>query len=216
VQDVRTTQRAAAGQVAAGWRTSLEAMRGERAHPVEAGRWLGGPRTLLYALGVQQLELKLTAGLAWLLRPDGHHRLGSRVLAGMLTELGVPYEGDELSDAVVVVEETRLDDAEREMRADLVVYARSWTVVVEAKVHAGEQHEQLERLHSLWGDDPGPFFVFLTRGRRTPLSAGPGAGDWHNVTWGRIAAIAREATHGRQPAPGVCDFIETVEVFHHD
>ena len=35
----------------------------------------------MHALGLQHHEVSLTAGLAWLLDPDGWHGLGSKVLS---------------------------------------------------------------------------------------------------------------------------------------
>ena len=49
----------------------------------------GRLRTLLQALGLHHDELRLTAGLAWLLQPEGHHRLGDRVLQLFLQRVGV-------------------------------------------------------------------------------------------------------------------------------
>ena len=45
-------------------------------------------RTLMHALDIHYLELPLTAGLAWLLDPDGWHGLSSHVLSGLLNQLG--------------------------------------------------------------------------------------------------------------------------------
>jgi len=56
-------------------------MRGEADSLRDQGRWRGGHRTLMHALGIQHREVFLTAGLAWLLDPDGWHGLGSRVLS---------------------------------------------------------------------------------------------------------------------------------------
>ena len=42
----------------------------------DQGRWRGGHRTLMHALGIQHREVFLTAGLAWLLDPDGWHGPG--------------------------------------------------------------------------------------------------------------------------------------------
>jgi hypothetical protein len=49
----------------------------------------GAKRTLMHAQGIHYLELPLTAGLAWLLDPDGWHGLGIHVLSGLLDQLGL-------------------------------------------------------------------------------------------------------------------------------
>ena len=56
---------------------------------VADGRWRGGPPSLLAAIRIQHRELAMTAGLAWLLRPDGYHGMGSAVLQGLLQHVGM-------------------------------------------------------------------------------------------------------------------------------
>lgn len=67
----------------------LVAMVDERDVLVGQGLWRSGPRTMLGALGVQYREIMLTAGPAWLLQPDGHHRMGSAALDGFLRHLDI-------------------------------------------------------------------------------------------------------------------------------
>jgi hypothetical protein len=194
-----------------GWLERLEDLRERQSVLVERGDWRGGPRTLLAAIGVHHRELPLTAGLAWLLRPDGHHGLGAGMLARLLHELGVAGVG--ATGAVRVVrEETR-----ELTRADLVVYGDDWTVVVEAKTHALEQNEQLDRLHRLWQDEASPVFAFLTRGSRLPVTAVASIASWRNLSWARVAELANGALAASvHPAPGVHDYIDTLEAYHSD
>ena len=72
------------------WERSIASMQREVNLLRDQGRWLGGYRTLMHALGIQYREVYLTAGLAWLLDPDGWHGLGSKVLSGLLAQLGLP------------------------------------------------------------------------------------------------------------------------------
>ena len=178
--------------------------------------WRGGPRTLLAAIGVQNSELALTAGLAWLLRPDGHHDLGSAMLSGLLARLGITGTA---GDVRVVCEESRGDDQgsglDRKTRADLVVYGDGWTIVFEAKTFAPEQDRQLDRLHHHWKREASPCFIFLTRSAREPVSANNSSAHWHPLTWDEIARLARAAASGYpQAAAGVSDYAETLEAFH--
>lgn len=191
------------------WKGRLFGLRTEQQELVRAGRWRGGPRTLLAALDVHYRELAMTAGPAWLLRPDGHHGLGSRLLTRLLGHLGVDAAYGSTS-VRVVVEEQR-----DRTRADLVVYGGEWTVVVEAKVFAIEQERQLDRLWEHWGDEPAPMFVFLSRGARQPLTAKTSAGQWRPLTWRDVADLVRAAAAAAPaPAPGVHDYIATLEAFH--
>ena len=150
-------------------------------------------------------EVLLCRGLAWLLTPDGWHGLGTRFLTGMLSALGIPSEGAEK--AVVAVEETR-----GATRADVVVRLPEATLLIEAKVFAGEQQMQCDRLAAEWEHET-PTLVFLTRRGTEPTSAVDSAGAWHTITWRQIATIARAARAPEEPSPGALDFIETLEQY---
>ena len=128
-------------EVIGSWEQSIDSMRREADSLRDEGRWRGGHRTLMHALGVQHREVFLTAGLAWLLDPDGWHGLGSRVLTGLIGQLGLPPT---VSYPVsVAVEETRSGG---KTRADLVVRMPGVTLLIEAKVYADEQPGQCDRL----------------------------------------------------------------------
>lgn len=194
----------------AGWNRRAEQMSSQQRVLVGEGLWRGGPRTLLAAINVQYAELVMTAGLAWMLRPDGHHGLGPAMLRRWLTHLGVDV-GEDCADVRIVLEEQR-----DRTRADLVVYGSTWTVVVEAKTFAVEQDDQLFRLYEGWRDEPDPTFVFLTRGRRTAESAGVHSEHWDALTWQQVSEIAREACgEVAHVAPGVHEYINTLEAYHH-
>ena len=79
-----------------------------------AVEWRSGGRTLLAALGLQYQEVPLCRGLAWLLDPEGGHRMGRHLLDGLLGRLGLPASGD--APVAIRVEETRHDT-----RADIVL-----------------------------------------------------------------------------------------------
>jgi PD-(D/E)XK nuclease superfamily len=199
-----------------GWTERYQAARSAQQELVRAHLWRGGPQTLLAAIGAQNSELALTAGLAWLLRADGHHGLGPAALSGLLARLGVTGTA---GDARIVCEESRGDDQgaglDRKTRADLVVYGDGWTIVIEAKVFAVEQDGQLDRLHHHWKGEASPYFAFLTRGARDPVSADDSRAHWHRLTWEEIARLVRTAA-SEQPkaAAGVHDYAETLEAFH--
>ncbi|MGY1618177.1 PD-(D/E)XK nuclease family protein [Geodermatophilus sp. SYSU D00691] len=191
------------------WTSRLGRLQATQRELVRTGRWRAGPRTLLAALDQQNRELAMTAGLAWLLRPDGHHGLGPAVLDGLLDYLEADGSGAH-SGVRVVLEEQR-----EETRADLVVYGPSWTIVVEAKTFAVEQERQLDRLHAHWSDEPTPCFVFLTRGERLPLTAVASRAAWRGLTWRKVAEIARTVAGPiAGVAPGVHDYIATLEAYH--
>lgn len=193
------------------WEDRLVQLQACHLHLVQTGSWRGGPRTLLAALSLQYRELAMTAGLAWLLRQDGHHGLGPGVLSRLLTHVGL-NGADAGPDVRIVLEERR-----EQTRADLVVYGDAWTVVVEAKIFAVEQEHQLDRLHLHWQDDPNPQFVFLTHGLREAITAVDSRNQWQPLTWHQVAVIVRAAaTSVAEAAPGVYDYIATLQAHHRD
>jgi hypothetical protein len=184
-------------------------MSAEMADLRSAGRWLGGPRTLLQALGLHHDELRLTAGLAWLLDPEGHHRLGDRVLRGFLQRLDVQVP--RLHPVRIAREEAR-----NVTRADLIVRLPGATVLVEAKVWAGEQLTQCTRLAQEWADE-SPVLVFLTRTGKPPETAGPDS-SWQCLRWADVIEIVDRALRDSHPdhtsSAGVIDYLTTLREFH--
>jgi hypothetical protein len=194
-------------EVIGSWEQSIDSMRREAGSLRDQGRWRGGHRTLMHALGVQHREVFLTAGLAWLLDPDGWHGLGSRVLSGLLVQLGLPPA---VSYPVrVAVEETRSGG---ETRADLVARMPGVTLLIEAKVYADEQLGQCDRLAEAWADE-APTLVFLSLNGRLPYTAVTSAGLWHQLAWPQVAAVVADAVRASDCAPGVLDLLTTIEIF---
>src|ERR1700742_5019655 len=193
--------------VLANWEQSIDSMRREAASLRDQGRWRGGRRTLMHALGIQHSEVYLTAGLAWLLDPDGWHGLGSKVLSGLLTQLELPSAIE--YPVRVTVEETRSGG---ETRADLVVRMPGVTLLIEAKVYADEQAGQCDRLADAWATEK-PTLVFLTLEGRSPRTAITSAALWHQLAWPQVAAIIADAARASDCAPGVRDLLETIQIF---
>lgn len=192
------------------WARRVEELRAHQADLMDRGAWRGGPRTLLAALDLQFRELAMTAGLAWLVRPDGHHGLGSAALRALLARLGVEPTESPPGGVRIVLEEAR-DDT----RADLVVYGGTWTVVVEAKTFASEQPDQLDRLYDNWAHEPGARFVFLTRGQRVPVTSVRSYDVWSMLTWRDVADLVTSAAASRPGiAAGVFEYLDTLEAYH--
>ena len=166
--------------------------------------WRSGGKTLLAALGLLFQEVALCRGLAWLLDPDGGHGMGRRPLHALLCNLEVEVAAD--APVEIQVEEGRADT-----RADVVLRAGGRTVVFEAKVLAGEQPRQADRLYAHWkGEDPT--LVFLTRTGHTPYTATESADDWVARTWRDVATLLRNVADSAEPGPsaGAREFIETI------
>jgi hypothetical protein len=144
----------------------------------------GAKRTLMHAQGIHYLELPLTAGLAWLLDPDGWHGLGIHVLSGLLDQLGLT-----LTVARPVTVKTEEDRPAWKTRADLVVRMPGTTLLFEAKVFPGEEASQCDRLSKAWEPEV-PTRIFLTMDGRAPLTAVQSRGLWHSLTWTQVGEIS--------------------------
>ena len=169
-----------------------------------AVEWRSGGTTLLAALGLQFQEVPLCRGLAWLLDPEGGHRMGRHFLDGLLAGLDLPASED--APVAIRVEEGRADT-----RADVVVRAGGRTVIIEAKVLAGEQPRQADRLYKHWAAED-PTLVFLTRTGQAPHTAELSADRWVVRTWREMAHLARAVADsaGLEPSAGAREFIETI------
>jgi hypothetical protein len=157
-------------------------------------------------MGIGHREVPLTAGLGWLLDPDGWHGLGNQVLSGLLTQLGLPSVIEH--PVLVTTEETRSGG---ETRADLVVRMPGLTLLVEAKVYADEQPDQCDRLADLWAAE-NPSLVFLTMDGRSPWTAVRSAALWQRLTWHQVAGIVQTAAQTPGCAPGVLELLATIEI----
>lgn len=169
-----------------------------------AGHWRTGGRTMLHALGLHHDEVRLCRAIAWLMTPDGWHGLSDRFLRALLARIGL--EATDTTSASVVTEEVR-----GSTRADIVVRVGSRTVLIEAKVHAGEQPAQADRLAAGWADE-SPSLVYLTADGRTPVTAQRSRDQWTGLAWCEVArtleAIVDDCV---DCAPGVRDLLETIQ-----
>ena len=186
------------------WETRIAEMHSETAQLRKDGLWRSGGRTLLHELGLHHSEVTLCRGIAWLLKPEGWHGLGSRVLTGLLDALDVTTDGAERASVVV-------EEIQGETRADLIVRLPTVTVLIEAKVLAPEGQDQCDRLAEAWADE-APTLVFLTRYGTSPVTSASSQGQWHTLSWPEFAAIARRSVEEAvSPSPGALELIETIE-----
>ncbi|KQS69274.1 PD-(D/E)XK nuclease family protein [Modestobacter sp. Leaf380] len=184
------------------WNRLMTVMTSEVGQLRATSQWRSGPRTLLEALGLHHRELALTAGLGWLLDPDGHHGLGSAFLEDFLAALGVPMPAP--GPVSIQLEEQR-----NITRADLVLRCPQVTVLIEAKVWALEQPQQCARLASEWADE-SPVLVYLTPRGVHPTTAGSSLDEWRTLSWGDVAEAVARAAARSDAAPGVHDYLNTL------
>jgi hypothetical protein len=164
--------------------------------------WRSGGKTLMATLGLQFDELALCRGLAWLLEPDGSHQMGRDPLHALLRDLDVPVAED--APVEIRVEESRADT-----RADVVLRVGGQTVILEAKVLAGEQPCQADRLCKHWSGE-NLTLVFLTRTGYFPYTAKESEGLWVARAWRDVAAMMRTVADRADPSAGAREFIETI------
>ena len=109
-------------------------------------------------------------------------------------------------EALVVTEETR--DA---TRADIVIRFGDVCVVIEAKIWAGEQPRQADRLAEGWAEEV-PALVFLTRSGAPPLTAVESRDSWRSIAWSQVATLIASAVAQRPNCePGVREYLRTLE-----
>jgi hypothetical protein len=153
------------------------------------GRWSAGPATMFAALKLTGNEVLHCRMLAWLLDPLAPHGLGVKIVGDLLDHIAA--SGSEVVlPAERQIERTRLvtEEARGATRADLILYGTGWTVVIEAKLTAGEQPTQGERLATGW---PDAILVYLTPGGRAMKTAG--AAEWIPLRWAAIWTMVRDA-----------------------
>ncbi len=195
--------------------SSLDVMLAEQSALRADGRWLSGRPTLLSVIGVHEDEVKLCRALAWLISPDGFHRAGTAFLERFLALVGIEpasLSRDELSGAQVLVEEARFE-GNKETRADIVVRVGARMILVEAKIRAGEQNKQADRLARLWANG-SPTLVFLTpHAGRLPHTAKQSQGQWLPLTWEQISqSLWPVLAESLEIAPGAKELLTTFKL----
>jgi hypothetical protein len=201
---LRTVESHEDGLLVERWAERFRSLEAEVGAFRSAGRWRSGPRSLLSALGLHKDELKLTAALAWLLQPDGHHGLGDGFLRRLCER--VRLEPTAFGPVTVHPEETRADT-----RADLIVRMPGAALLIEAKVRAPEQRRQCARLAELWEAEE-PALIFLTSNGRPPRTAEASLDRWTNLSWVDMSQmIAAAAVESEEAAPGVLEVVATLQ-----
>jgi hypothetical protein len=106
----------------------------------------------------------------------------------------------------------RVEESHADSRADIVLRVGGHTVVVEAKVFAGEQPHQADRIFKHWAGGGPTTLVFLTRTGLLPHTAKESEGEWVSRTWRGTAKLLRTCADNASlnPSAGAREFIETI------
>ena len=137
------------------------------------------------AVNLARSELKHCSFLRWLLDPRGSHYQGDLFLKRFIERFSESFPKEipkeELSSCKVKSEDS--DNAAG--RVDISITGRSFIIVIEAKIDAGEQEAQLKRYGNI---SENVVIVFLTKDGRKPTT-----GDAHLcIAWKDIGEICKE------------------------
>lgn len=202
--------RAANEQVLGGWTTAFDQMLEEEAGIRSDGKWVRGAADVFGILGISRAEIRHTKFIAWLMDPAAQHGFGPRFLELVLARTfpGEKFEG--LDRATTECEVVR-----GRCRVDIVVYGPAFTVVIEAKVDAGEAQDQCDYQFEQFSREPGARFIFLTpRGVRPASATGDAADAYVSLSFRSIRDDLRDALASSSNAAGrgaAEDYLRTLE-----
>ncbi len=171
---------------------------------VEASGLLGNPWS---AAMLRRDEVRIASVLSWFLNPRGGHGCGDKLMVDMLARIGSRLRGGfparPSAHCSVLVEECPGGD--RANRVDIQIDDPGFFVVVEVKVDAPEQPDQVQRYCDVAasraaGGRPWSL-VFLTISGKAPTTSGDKADHVVPVSWAQVAASLRRETHGATLVP---------------
>lgn len=176
------------------WRESMTQMIARQDGLVADGKWLSGPTDMLGIAGFARNEMAHTRMLAWLLDPRGRHRLGDAVLRPLVRHVAAPAKVP----SPLVVRSVHVSHWCNGREADIVVFGRDFTLVIEVKVDAPEQEKQCDDLYANYRGKPGPLFLFLTPGGWFPYTAtGSARQAFKTASWKQVRKMIESALENR-------------------
>ena len=189
------------------WREAMREMRSRHDRLVSNGLWLTGPSDFLDIVGLARHENTHCRILKWLLTPTARHGLG----CGLVERL-VEHCTGKLVSAPLPVKKVATSEWRNDREADLVVWGRSFTLVIETKVDASEQPSQCDDLYENFKNENAPLFLFLTPDGRKPHTATTQRSQcaFRTLSWPGIRAMLEEAMNESRPATGVASAADVV------
>ncbi len=142
-------------------------------------------------LSIEQMEIRHSNFLAWLLDPAGNHKLGDRFLKQLLFSYALNIKSGDLD--VFDIDRMDLDDAivYRELyHMDIIVQSEQsdFVLVIENKVKAGENRGQTtgyrKNIEEIYGTVKNRYFIFLTLDQSEPEDS-----QWVPMSYSQIVAI---------------------------
>ncbi len=172
------------------WRGAMAAMRRKHDQLVAAGRWLTGPADFFAIVGLARDENRHSRMLKWLLTPTARHGLGCGLVERLVGHcMGKPVPG------ALEVRRVEFSVWRNDREADLVVWGRDFTLIIENKVDASEQPNQCQDLYKNFRKENGPLFLFLTPDGRKPYTAKTPRCQraFHTLSWPHLRTMLEEA-----------------------
>lgn len=192
----------------AGWRGAMTEMRRQHDRLVSDGLWLTGPSDFLEIVGLARHENTHSRMLGWLLDPTGRHGLGY----GLLERLVEHCTGESVS-VPLAVRKVAFSVWRNDREADLVVWGRNLTLVIENKVDASEQPSQCDDLYENFKKEKAPLFLFLTPDGRKPLTATTWCSlrKFKTLSWPEVRTMLEEALNASRSATEVASASDVVK-----
>ena len=189
------------------WHEAMAEMRCQQDRLVSDGLWLTGPSDFLDIVGLARHENTHSRMLAWLLMPTARHGLGWR-LVGRLVE----HCTGETASAPLAVQRVAFSEWRNDREADVVVWGRNFTLVIENKVDASEQPSQCDDLFENFKNENEPLFLFLTPDGRKPHTATTQRSQraFRTLSWPEVRAMLETALNESRPKTGIAPAVEVV------
>ncbi|MYB06593.1 MAG: hypothetical protein F4Y24_09600 [Gemmatimonadetes bacterium] len=186
----------------ADWNEAMSEMRLLHDRLVSDGLWLSGPSGFLDIIGLARHENTHSRMLEWLLRPTARHGLGS----GLVRRLMEHCTG-QLELEPVAVREVAYSVWRNGREADLVVWGRDFTLIIENKVDAQEQDAQCDDLYENFKHEIAPLFIFLTPDGRQPFTATTPEAyrAFTALSWPEVRVMLEAALNESRPATTLAD-----------
>ena len=191
----------------ADWNDAMSEMRRQHDRLVSEGQWVTGPADFLDIIDLARHENTHSRMLAWLLKPTGRHGLG----CGLVRRLVEHCIGESVP-APLAVERVVFSHWRNNREADLVVWGRNFTLIIENKVDASEQPDQCDDLYENFRSEIAPLFLFLTPHGSQPFTATtPEARRaFTTLSWPEVRSMLDAALDKSRPATGVADAVDVV------
>ena len=181
----------------------------ELAKPLEASRQGAFHFDPWEVAGLRDNEVRNSGVLAWLLNPHASHGFGHAGMTGLLTTVNRHSDGKfpvESGQFCRVRTETN-PNGEMADRVDIEIDAENFYLIIEVKIYAPEQAEQLERYCRQAKERAGsrPWaIIFLTPSGRKPSTAGRYSDSVGIVplSWKKLAAALERKLPRHRSTPG--------------